>query len=337
MNRMPSPRRNSASRLRFALLSVLLAACSAPSGPPVEITIPVGATFQDVLDTLSARGIVGAPARFRAYVRLRGADRSMKSGRYSLRPGQDWSSIVQALTEGRVLTAPMTIPEGFRLAQMAKPISGITGLSQDTVLAALGDSSEVERWGVPGPSLEGYLFPDTYRFAPGIPLDTVVAQMVRRYRTAWTTERRARLDTLGMSENEVITLASIIQAEARHVEEMPRISSVYHGRLKRGMLLQADPTVIYALGGYRARLLFAAIDSVAESPYNTYTQPGLPPGPIGAPGDAAIQAALYPADEPYLYFVARPDGTHIFSRSLIEHNRAVGVARRERDALDEGP
>lgn len=103
------------------------------------------------------------------------------------------------------------------------------------------------------------------------------------------------------------------------------------------MLLQADPTVLYALGGYRARLLFAAIDSVSQSPYNTYTQAGLPPGPIGAPGDAAIQAALYPADEPYLYFVARPDGTHIFSRSLAEHNRAVAVARRERAARDRRP
>jgi peptidoglycan lytic transglycosylase G len=185
---------------------------------------------------------------------------------------------------------------------------------------------------VPGPSLEGYLFPDTYRFAAGVPLDTVVSQMVRRYQLAWTVERRARLDTLGLTENEITTLASIIQAEARQVEEMPRIASVYHGRLERGMLLQADPTVLFALGGYRARLLFAAIDSVAESPYNTYTQPGLPPGPIGAPGDAAIEAALYPANEPYLYFVARPDGTHIFTRSLAEHNRAVGVARAERDA-----
>jgi UPF0755 protein len=231
----------------------------------------------------------------------------------------------------------MTIPEGFRIAQMTGLLAQTTGLTEDSVLDAIWDSSAVRQWEVPGPSLEGYLFPDTYVFAAGIPLDTVLAHMVGRYQAAWTPQRRARLDAIGLTENEVVTLASIIQAEARHVEEMPRISSVFHGRIERGMLLQADPTVIYALGGYRARLLFAAIDSVADSPYNTYTQPGLPPGPIGAPGDAAIQAALYPADEPYLYFVARSDGTHIFSRTLAEHNRAIGVSRQERDALGRRP
>ena len=135
-----------------------------------------------------------------------------------------------------------------------------------------------------------------------------------------------------MSENELVTLASIIQAEARRVEEMPTISAVYHNRLRLGYRLQADPTVLYALGGHRKRLLFAAIDSVADNPYNTYTQRGLPPGPIAAPGEAAIHAALYPADERYLYFVARPDGSHIFTNSLEEHNRAREVARSKRSA-----
>jgi UPF0755 protein len=130
-----------------------------------------------------------------------------------------------------------------------------------------------------------------------------------------------------------MTLASIIQAEARRVEEMPTISAVYHNRLRLGYRLQADPTVLYALGGRRERLLFAAIDSVADNPYNTYTQRGLPPGPIAAAGEAAIHAALYPADESYLYFVARPDGSHIFTRSLEEHNRAREVARTERSAI----
>jgi len=110
---------------------------------------------------------------------------------------------------------------------------------------------------------------------------------------------------------------------------MPRIASVYHNRLRRGWLLQADPTVLYALGGYRERLLFAAIDSVADSPYNTYRQPGLPPGPIGAPGEQAIQATLYPAEEPFLYFVALPDGSHAFSQTLAEHNRAIAASRRQ--------
>ncbi len=156
--------------------------------------------------------------------------------------------------------------------------------------------------------------------------------MVERYRAAWTAGRIARLEELDMSENELITLASIIQAEARRVGEMPTISAVYHNRLRLGYRLQADPTVLYALGGRRERLLFAAIDSVADNPYNTYTQRGLPPGAIGAPGEAAIHAALYPTEESYLYFVARPDGSHIFTKSLEEHNRAREIARSERSA-----
>ena len=131
-----------------------------------------------------------------------------------------------------------------------------------------------------------------------------------------------------------LTLASFIQAEARQVQEMPVISGVYHRRLDLGWLLQADPTVLYALGGPRDRLLFAAIDSVADSPYNTYTQGGLPPGPIGAPGDLAISAALQPEGD-FLFFVARPDGSHVFTRSLADHNRAVAESRRLR-RLDTG-
>ena len=155
--------------------------------------------------------------------------------------------------------------------------------------------------------------------------------MTERYRGVWTPARRAALDSLSLDEREVVTLASIIEAEALRAEEMPIISGVYHNRLRIGYLLQADPTVMYALGGRRARLLYAAIDSVADNPYNTYTQPGLPPGPIGAPGEAAIEAALRPADVDFLYFVARPDGTHIFTLSLQEHNQARVTARREWD------
>jgi UPF0755 protein len=150
--------------------------------------------------------------------------------------------------------------------------------------------------------------------------------MVARYHAIWTPPRRALLDSLGRTEAEAVTLASIVQAEARRSEEMPRIAGVYVNRLRLGMLLQADPTVLYALGGYRERLLFAAIDSVATHPYNTYTQAGLPPGPIGSPGEQAIDAALHPTGD-FLYFVAWPDGTHLFTRTLAEHNEAVGRAR----------
>ncbi len=266
---------------------------------------------------------------FTLYARLTGSDTEVRAGPYALRPGLSWSDILTHLTEGRVLTETLTIPEGFRLAQIAGRLAGITELDPDTILATLTADSAHVRWDVPGPGLEGYLFPDTYRLARGAPLSAVLEAMIQRYRGFWTPERVARLESLGLSERELVTLASIVQAEARVEEEMPLIASVYHNRLERGQLLQADPTVLYALGGHRDRLLYAAMDSVAEHPYNTYTHPGLPPGPIGAPGVEALEATLNPADTDFFYFVAHPDGHHVFSGTLAEHNRAVARLRPE--------
>jgi UPF0755 protein len=298
-------------------------------GPPIEIMVPAGATFREVVDTLQARGLVGMPRLFRAYARLKGAEREIRSGAYAFTPGVPWSEILHDLTIGRVLTETLTIPEGFRLTQMAPRIGAITGLEPDSVLTRLTADSLDVKWGVPGPGLEGYLFPDSYRFAQGAPLSDVLQAMVDRYHEFWTPERVARREALGMTQDEVVTLASIVQAEARVPGELPVIASVYHNRLASGQLLQADPTVLFALGGYRARLLYAAMDSVADHPYNTYTHPGLPPGPIGAPGEEALEAALHPAETEFHYFVARPDGTHVFSRTLAEHNQAVARLRPE--------
>jgi UPF0755 protein len=314
------------------VVTVVVAACGAEvPARSVQVTVPSGATFGTIVDTLVQRGVVNKPRGFRVYARIVRADRRIRAGDYALTTGQRWRDLLAVLTEGRVVTLAVTIPEGFTLADMADRVAETVQQPVDSVRAQLRDPGAHSRWSVPGPGLEGYLFPDTYRFARGVSLDVVVDAMVGRYHAAWTAKRIARREELGMEENEVVTLASIIQAEARRVEEMPTISAVYHNRLRLGYRLQADPTVLYALGGRREQLLFAAIDSVADNPYNTYTQRGLPPGPIGAPGEAALEAALYPSDEPYLYFVARPDGTHIFTRSLEEHNRARGTARREWD------
>ena len=321
-------------RTRSALIAAALlgaGACGRSTpGEPVQILVPRGESFSAVVDTLHERGIVAWPRLFSVYARIKGDDERVKAGRYALAPGRGWAALLDDLTKGRVVTEPLTIPEGFRVTQIAPRIAALTDLPADSVRAALEAAGADSVYGVPGPGLEGYLFPDTYLFASGVPLDTVIRAMTRRYERAWTPERRAGLDSLGLSEQEAVTLASIVQAEARHPEEMPRIASVYLNRLRQGWLLQADPTVLYALGGPRDRLLFAAIDSVADDPYNTYTQAGLPPGPIGAPGEAAIDAVLHPSGEAYLYFVAWPDGSHHFSRTLAEHNRAVADARRER-------
>lgn len=306
----------------------LLAACGGGTGDTERFVVPDGATLHAVADTLSAHDIIKWAAGFRVYTRLKGSDDGIKAGTYELQQGLGWSRTLDALVAGRVVTVPVTVPEGWTLGQIAERVAPLTDLRPDSVAERLEDPGLADSLGVPGPTLEGYLFPDTYRFAEGVGPAQVAAEMVRHYHAVWDSARRAALDSSGMSERQAITLASIIQAEARYEEEMPLISAVYHNRLRRGMRLQADPTVQYALDSRKKRLLYADIDSVARHPYNTYTHAGLPPGPIGSPGLAAIDAALHPARVPYLYFVARQDGHHAFSRTLAEHNRAIRRLRR---------
>ena len=188
------------------------------------------------------------------------------------------------------------------------------------------DTSLLHKLDVPTPALEGYLFPDTYYFPPGTPARAAVATMVKRFEQRWRPEWTARADTMQLSRHDLLTLASIVEREAKLPQERPVIAAVYWNRLRRGMLLQADPTVQYALPEYQTRLLNKHLN--VQSRYNTYRYKGLPPGPIGAPGAASLQATLYPANVPYLYFVAHPDGHHEFRTKLEEHNAAVRVARR---------
>lgn len=322
-----------AAALATALVSAPACAPDVPAdAEPVSVSVPSGASFGEVVDTLTARGLVHRPRVFSLFARWKGLDTQVKSGNYALAPGQGWEALLEALTTGRVVTREVTIPEGWALRQIVPRIAAFTGREESEVAAVVSDTVLARQWGVPGPGLEGYLLPETYRFADGTEPEVIVRTMVEHYNDFWTPARLARLDTLGFDQRELTTLASIVQAEARITDEMPRIAAVYHNRLRRDWLLQADPTVLYALGGPRERLLYAAMDSVADSPYNTYTQPGLPPGPIGAPGAAALEATLYPADDPAMFFVVDEDGRHIFSTTLAEHNRAVAQYRRRQAA-----
>lgn len=299
-------------------------------GEPVTVEIPSGARLPEVAAILEDHGVVGNARLFHLYVRALRADRDLKAGTYQLETGSSMASALRRITRGEVMTVALSIPEGFAIWQMAPRIAAITGMRESAVQDSLLAGSMAEAAGVPGPTLEGYLFPDTYLFAQGVPLGDVVTAMVERYREVWTPERRALLEASDLDEREAATLASIIQAEARIVDEMPRISGVYNNRLDQSWPLEADPTVLYALGGYRARLLYAAIDSVEDNPYNTYAHGGLPPGPIGSPGELAIDAALSPEEHDFMFFVARPDGSHVFTRSLAEHNSAKAEAQGAR-------
>jgi UPF0755 protein len=315
--------------LLVILFVVLASGCGPGRGEPVRVTVPHGASFSAVADSLDARGVIRARPLFRLYARLRGADTRVMPGTYAFQRGESWDRILSDLRDGRVLTFRLVIPEGWEVRRIAPRLASLTGTPPDSLLTVLFDSASARRYGVPGPNLEGYLYPATYTIPIGTPLDTILGLMTAQYRRIWTPERRARADSLGMSEREVITLASIVEKEARRREEQALIAGVFHNRLRIGYLLQADPTVQYARGEHATRLLFPHIEEVRDHPYNTYTQRGLPPGPIGSPSTRAVEATLNPERTDYLYFVARPDGSHIFTRTNDEHNRARIVARRE--------
>lgn len=314
------------------ILALALAGCrSEGSGDVVPIHVRPGAPFGEVTDSLEAHGIVEHPLLFRMYARVTRSDRAAQAGTYGFHVGDGWRTILEDLRSGRIMTARLVVPEGWDLRRLAPSMANLLGLPEDSVLTVLQDPATADRLGVPGPTLEGYLFPATYTVPVDVPLDTLLARMVAQYRANWTPERQARADALGLSEQEVVTLASIIEREAKVGDEMPLMSAVFHNRLRVGYPLQADATVQYALGEHQSRLLYRHIGSVADDPYNTYHHPGLPPGPIGSPSAAALDAALNPADVRYMYFVARPDGSHIFTNTLQEHNRARQTVRQEQE------
>lgn len=326
-SRSRSPAGGSVAAAAGAAALLLLSACGPADGEPTDVTVEPGATAREVGERLARAGLVEHPAAFTLYARLSGAGTGLKSGHYRFRTDATWSEMLDAIRSGRVVTHPLSVPPGSDARQVARKVADISGVPADSVLSLVRDTALARELGVPGPTLEGYLFPETYRFARDVPPREALSAMVRRYRAFWGPEERARADSLGMSEREVVTLASIVEREARVPGERAIIAGVYVNRLDRGMRLQADPTVQYLLESPKERLLYRDIDSVSGSPYNTYTHAGLPPGPIASPAAASLRAALAPADVPYLYFVARPDGSHVFSRTHEEHLAAKNRVR----------
>lgn len=312
--------------LLLAAVIGLSACSSAPEGEPVRVIVPPGASFAAAADSLDRVGLIRSKFFFRAYARMNGKDRNIKPGTYLIRPGTPWPDIVAALHGGHGLVSTITIPEGFTLAQIIPALARTLGVPDDSVTAAVSDAALLRRLEIPIETVEGYLFPDTYAFPDGMQARDAVLEMVRRFEREWTPELLAQLERDSLSRHQIVTLASIVEREARLAEERPVIAGVYLNRLRINMPLQADPTVQYARGQHTARVLFKDLE--IDSRYNTYRYPGLPPGPIASPGGASIHAALFPADVPFLYFVAMPDGRHEFRRTLEEHNAAVQAARR---------
>lgn len=308
------------SRVISRALVVLVAAACGGEGN-ARVTIPSGASMRIAADSLEAAGVIGSARAFGFYAKLTGRDRSIKAGTYILDRGASWNAVIDALVAGRGIVLTVTIPEGWDLKTIVPAVANVMKVPASALDSATRDSALIKRLGIPIQTLEGYLFPETYLLPEGTDALPIVRRFVAEFERRWKPEWNAQLKRLGMTRHQVITLASIIEKEARVASERPIISAVYHNRLKRGMLLQADPTVQYAIGRHVERVLYR--DLAVKSPYNTYRNVGLPPGPIASPGIASIEAALFPADVPFLYFVAHPDGHHEFRATLREHNEAV--------------
>jgi UPF0755 protein len=316
------------TELRAALAAgcFVLAACGQkPHGQSTRVIIPRGATFANAADSLSKANLVGWKKVFRLYARVTGGDRNIKPGTYLLKHGTPWKDIVSALNGGHGLVNTITIPEGYSIAQITPLLARTLRVPADSVTAAVRDTSMLARLDIPTPTLEGYLFPDTYAFPVGTTARQAVREMVYDFERRWKPEWDSSASNLKINRNDLVTMASIVEREARLPEERPVIAAVYYNRLQKGMLLQADPTVQYALGHHVGRVLYK--DLTTESPYNTYTHKGLPPGPIASPGVASLAAAANPASVPYLYFVAGRDGHHEFRNTLQEHTSAIRQVR----------
>lgn len=293
-----------------------------PAGGAI-VSVAPGEPFRTVCARLEEAGIVRQSWILHWWARWSGEDRLVRSGDYLFAEPIAPMDVLQALRSPGAALNRVTIPEGRTVAGVAALLEQ-TGLGgADEFLCLASDPQFLASLDLPASGLEGYLFPDTYDFAWTTAPDDILRLMVQRFRQQ-TEALQARRVSSGLSEIEMVTLASIIESETGAAEERPLISGVFHNRLRIGMRLQADPTAVYDRGAGAP----TAEDLKVDSPYNTYIYAGLPPGPICNPGLAALEAALQPSEVPYMYFVANNDGTHVFSRTLDEHNRAVAAARR---------
>lgn len=320
-------RRRALALLAVTLAAALVAACGNDDATSVTLTIREGSSFREAAESLAAHDVVSNARLFGWYAARRGKDRKIRYGTYFIRRGGSWNEVLTTLELGRGIVHRVRIAEGAPLWEIIPVLAESLVLSPDSLEAAVRDTALLRRLGIPRsqPTAEGYLFPDTYDFPDGVTARQAVELMVRRFERVWKPEWDARLAEVNMTKHQVVTLASIVEKEVRRGEERPVVAAVYLNRLKRRMLLQADPTVQYALRRRPGRVLYR--DLRVDSPYNTYRRAGLPPGPIGAPGAASLEASLYPANVPYLFFVAHPNGHHEFRRTYNEHLEAIRMVR----------
>jgi UPF0755 protein len=306
---------------------VLTPANALDSGP-VLVEIPAHDGVLDIAGRLYKAGAIRSRVGFVLLAGVRGSSRQLKAGEYELARGASTLDVLKQIEAGRVKQHLVLHPEGATVAEIARVLESERLAPSGAVARLATDRAFLATLGIDGPSIEGYLFPDTYQLVRGMTTEEILTRMVQRLRAKAGPDLTARAQARGLSVHQLLTLASIIEREAVDRGELRTISAVFWNRLKINMPLQADPTVQYATGKERRALTRA--DLATDHPYNTYRRSGLPPGPIASPGLAAIEAALDPAPVKYLYFVAMDDHRHYFSASLSEHNAAVARYRLAR-------
>ena len=293
-----------------------------------EVIVPKRASIETIAEILHRQGLVGNKRLFVLAARVLGYDRNLQAGRFTIPMGSSTYRILHQLAKGMSAQDMVTVPEGLRTEQVAETLYRGAKIDPVRFLALATDSMFTHSLGVPSDRLEGYLYPDTYPFYPLLTPQEVIRVMVGRALKVFGEEMALPNAKMGLTLHQFVTLASIVEAEAQVPSERPRIAAVFYNRLRQGMMLQSDPTVLYGMGIWKGRVYYK--DLSVSSPYNTYRNRGLPPGPICSPGRGAFHAVLFPLpDSSELYFVARGDGTHIFSHSWEDHLRAIAMVRAQ--------
>ena len=296
-----------------------------------QVTIAPGTSVTGILQTLQKEGIIADANAARFYLIYFMGDPALQAGDYSFRGPLSTPQVLKKLSRGQVVTESVTLVEGLTLEEIAAQLEQAGLGERETFLDLMRSPELIADLDPEAPDLEGYLFPETYSFARHTDEQTVVATLVKTFRQRWEKEVAPLLGSHPKhSLREIVTLASIVEKEAQVPSERPLIAGVYANRVRQGIGLRADPTVIYALkrlGQWNGNIRRS--DLQLDSPYNTYRYAGLPPGPICSPGLASLRAAADPANVPYIYFVSRNDGTHVFATTLQEHNRNVELWQRQ--------
>jgi UPF0755 protein len=301
---------------------------SEPIQSPLRaFVVAKGTSFDRFTQQLVRDGLAQQPLAIKLYGRVNPAIRRLKAGEYAVEPSDSTLTILKRVSRGEVIQRSVTIPEGWNFREIAPILAAAEVADADEFLRLATNAVLItELTGTQAPSLEGYLFPDTYHFSKGYGAEGVIRKMVARFKQNVPSNYAEKASAVGLTPYQAITLASIIEKETGATSERRLISAVFHNRLKKRMRLQSDPTVIYGMVNYNGNI--RKVDLQTTTPYNTYRVGGIPPGPIANAGLDAILAAVEPAPVPYLYFVSKNAGTHYFSSTLVEHNRAVTLYQK---------